>query len=239
MNTHPPKKTYALIGAGPNLGARLARRFASEGFRIAAISRSPENLAAFVSALEADGIEAAAFPADVTDPDSLTKALTAVEATYGPISVMQWNAMPGWQAAITTLDITPDNVQHALAFNITGPIAAVRAVLPAMRQRGEGAMLFTTGASGLHPLDITANLGLSMAALRNYLYNLHEELKPSNIYVGTITVGDHIAKDHADPDVIADRYWDMLHTRDCVEEQIGDAIATFSKTSQTQHPLDR
>ncbi|MFD3947928.1 SDR family NAD(P)-dependent oxidoreductase [Streptomyces sp. NPDC058579] len=227
MNT--PHKTYALIGAGPNLGASLARRLGNEGYRIAAISRSPHNLAAFVAELEADGIQAAAFPADATDPQSLAAALTAIEDTYGPIDVLQWNVMPGWQAALTTLQINPVNVRHALDLNVTGPITAVTTVLPKMIERGGGAMLFTTGASGKYPLDITANLGLSFAALRNYLHNLHEQLKDANIYVGTITVGDHIANDHADPDHIADHYWTMLTKRDSIEEQIGDPVAQFAQ----------
>ena len=61
------QKTLALVGAGPQIGRSIARRFGRGGFRVGLVARGLENLDSCVAALAADGIESAGFVADVME----------------------------------------------------------------------------------------------------------------------------------------------------------------------------
>ena len=65
------RKTIALFGAGTGLGTSLARRFGSAGYRVALVARRAAALEQLVTDLARDGIEAAAFPADLTQLDGI------------------------------------------------------------------------------------------------------------------------------------------------------------------------
>ena len=65
-----------IIGAGPNLGQAVARRFGSEGIPVGLISRDKEKLDGLVAELEGEGITAASAAADIRDSDALASRAT-------------------------------------------------------------------------------------------------------------------------------------------------------------------
>lgn len=68
-------RTIAIVGAGPGMGLAIARTFGSRGFDVALVARNQAKLDDLVGTLEAEGITAAGFPADVRDHDASTQAL--------------------------------------------------------------------------------------------------------------------------------------------------------------------
>src|ERR1700761_6384287 len=80
-------RTIAIFGAGPGLGASIARRFAADGFRVALIARNAERLDALVEQLAAEGIEATGFPADLAAPEEIPALISAVRERFGRIDV--------------------------------------------------------------------------------------------------------------------------------------------------------
>ena len=64
--------TIAIVGAGPGLGAAVARRFGTEGFAVAVVSRSQDRVDALVGDLTTAGVTARGYAADVREPDALT-----------------------------------------------------------------------------------------------------------------------------------------------------------------------
>ncbi|MFE6667508.1 SDR family NAD(P)-dependent oxidoreductase [Streptomyces sp. NPDC057697] len=216
-------KTLVVVGAGPGLGMGVARAFGRHGFRVGLIARTQEKLELLVAELAQLGVTAAAFPADVRDPGSLTAALAAAEGVLGPIDVLEFGPSPTGpitHAAATTVD----SATAQFELHIRGAVAAVRYVLPEMRARGNGTLLLTTGVSSVIPAPFLANVGLAMAGLRNWAHALHTELGPEGIYVGTVTIASGIVPGDAetDPDVIGDRYYTLYGQRDRAEEVVGD-----------------
>ena len=67
--------TIAIVGAGPGLGAAVARRFGAEGFSIGLISRSQERADGLAAQLVGEGLQAQGFAADVRDPAGLARTL--------------------------------------------------------------------------------------------------------------------------------------------------------------------
>ncbi|MFB9905103.1 SDR family NAD(P)-dependent oxidoreductase [Allokutzneria oryzae] len=217
-------KTVAVVGAGPGVGLSTARLFGSKGFRVGLVSRTESRLRGYAEELRAEGIDAEAHPADIADRAQLSAALDAV----GEIDVLVFgpNLVDPAELQFPT-ELTVDSVQQQLDIYVHGAITAVRQVLPGMLERGDGALLFSTGASAVEPIPMLANLGIAMSGLRNWVHTLNAELAPSGIYAGTLTVCVRVQKGdgEADPDAIAARHYSMYSDRNRVEEVIGDLDA--------------
>ncbi|MEU6353579.1 SDR family NAD(P)-dependent oxidoreductase [Streptomyces sp. NPDC047072] len=211
--------SIAIIGAGPQLGLAIARTFGSQGFDVALVSRNRDNLDGLVGKLAAEGITAAAFPADVLDRDALEKALHDAAARFGGIDVLEYSPVGtfGATALTTPTETEPADVQLQIEFQLYGAIAATQAVLPAMREAGAGTLLYTTGAGSLDPVPQVGNVNAAAAALRNWAINLHKELDGTDIQAAHIGIDVSIGTPAvpgfptAQPEEISPVYWD-LHT---------------------------
>ncbi|MFE9884443.1 SDR family NAD(P)-dependent oxidoreductase [Streptomyces scopuliridis] len=207
--------TFALIGAGPGLGAAVARRFGRHGFDIALISRSQPHLDTLAAQLGEDGITARGFAADVLDPDALNAALDAAASTLGPIEVVQYSPVPHKDFMKPVLDTTAEDLHGPLAFSVGGPVTAVRNVLPGMRELDRGTVLFVNGGSAVQPHTQRAGTSIAFAAESAYARLLHDQLAPDDIHVaqliipGAITPGDA----RKDPDTLAALLWDIHRER--------------------------
>jgi NAD(P)-dependent dehydrogenase (short-subunit alcohol dehydrogenase family) len=225
-------KTIAIFGAGPGLGASVARRFAGEGFRVALIARNKERLDALVEQLTAEGIDVAGFTADLDAPEEIPALVTAIRDRFGRIDVIEYGPIPS--AGFTpAAELTPAAIAAGIPLLVLTPLAIVQTVLPEWTKRGDGAFLMTTGATAVHPMPHLSGPGPLMAAARNWLYSLHGELAPAGIYAGTLSIAAFITGSEAersaaadphmaafprvDPADLAAIYWDMYTDRDRVE----------------------
>jgi NAD(P)-dependent dehydrogenase (short-subunit alcohol dehydrogenase family) len=218
--------SIAIVGAGPQLGLAIARTFGSQGYDVALISRNRTKLDDLVGTLTAEGITAAAFPADVLDRDALTQALKDAAAQFGGIDVLEYSpsAGLGTSAVTTPAGTEPAHVEHEIEFHLYGAIAATKAVLPAMREAGTGTLLFTTSAGSINPQPASAHISTAMAALRNWTINLHKELADTGIQAAHIGLDATIGTPtfYGQPQATADQlsllYWDLhITNRDQAE----------------------
>lgn len=222
-------RTLVIAGAGPLVGYSIAKRFGREGFHVALIARRREALDSMVARLKGDGVEAAAFPADLTNSEELKHAFEEINRRFGSVDVLEfsptdWGKSSDKDKNNHATALTPDIVLNDFKLLVLGAVSCVKHVLPEMLARGEGALLFTTGYSAIKPLSFIASLGVANAGLRNYAYCLHEDLAPKNVYVGTVSINALIERGtEADPDKVADLYFDMYRARDRVEAVFGKA----------------
>ncbi|MFF3227266.1 SDR family NAD(P)-dependent oxidoreductase [Nocardia suismassiliense] len=226
--------TAVIIGVGPGLGMSMARRFGSEGFRVALVSRNDARHASYLKDLAAQGIDATAHAADVTDRARLQSVLADI-ASDGDIELAYYGPAPAHQP-IPLTEIDADTARSAFDW-IWPAVDMVHDVLPAMLARGSGALLFAGGLSGVRPMPMLGHLALPSAALRNYAVTLHAALADRGVYAGTLTIGGLIERGdiHSmvtadpdrygspdghtlDPDQLADTAWDMYRSRNRAEE---------------------
>nr|WSZ12405.1 SDR family NAD(P)-dependent oxidoreductase [Streptomyces canus] len=213
--------SIAIIGAGPQMGMAIARTFGSQGFDVALLSRNREKLDDLVAALSAEGITAAAFPADVLDHAALAQALKDAAARFGGIDVLEYSPLAMESTVLATpAESDPSHIQHEIEVQLYGAMAATKAVLPAMREAGAGTLLYTTGAGSLDPLPMVGNVNAAAAALRNWVVNLHKELDGTGIQAAHIAIdvalgGASIdpALKAATPEAVSSAYWDLHATR--------------------------
>ncbi|WP_250031322.1 SDR family NAD(P)-dependent oxidoreductase [Paractinoplanes maris] len=205
--------TIAIIGAGPGLGAAVARRFGAEGLGVALVARTPEKLDHLAGELTDEGLTARGYPADVRDTKALADALGRAAADLGPIEVLQYSPLPQKAFLRPVLETTTDDLRAAVEFSILGPVTAVQSVLPGMRELGRGSVLFVNGGSGARPNPKVAGTSIAFAGEGAYATMLHDTLAADGIHVGQLIVPGAITPGHPthDPGVLADRLWQM-HT---------------------------
>jgi NADP-dependent 3-hydroxy acid dehydrogenase YdfG len=208
--------TFALVGAGPGLGLATARRFGAAGHTVALIARDAEKLDGLTADLAQDGIQARRYPADVRDLESLTAALYAAAADLGPIEILQYSPVPRADFMKTVLDTSADDLDAPLAFSVKGPVTAVNAVLPGMRELGRGTLLFVNGSSAVRPNPKVAGTSIAFAAESAYARMLHDTLAPENIHAAQLIIPGAIRPDaeHSSPDVLAQRLYEIHQERD-------------------------
>ncbi|MDQ0946523.1 NADP-dependent 3-hydroxy acid dehydrogenase YdfG [Streptomyces phaeochromogenes] len=208
--------TFALIGAGPGLGLAAARRFGTAGHSVALISRNAQRLDSLTAELADDGIKARGFAADVLDTESLTAALYAAGTSLGTVEILQYSPVPRADFMKPVLDTGADDLDAPLAFSVKGPVTAVNAVLPGMRELGRGTLLFVNGSSAVRPNPNVAGTSIAFAAESAYARMLHDTLAPQNIHAAQLIVPGAIRPDseHSSPDALAQRLYDIHGERD-------------------------
>ncbi|CAM3935749.1 SDR family oxidoreductase [Tsukamurella ocularis] len=228
MTSSKAHPVLLVVGAGPGLGMSVARAFGRRGYRIALASRSADRHPGYLDELRSLGVEAAAFPVDVSAPGAVADAVARVRESFGRIDVAYYGAAaPVAMGPITELE--PDDAGAALA-TVTRAVEFARAVLPELRAR-TGALVFVGGLSAVVPMPDVGALALVAAAYRAYALNLHAALRPEGVYAGTLTVGgmidggDIAAATRAgapeqdltaitlQPDDLAERVWRMTDDR--------------------------
>lgn len=198
----------AIVGAGPGVGASIARRFAREHFAIGLIARSQPTLDKVLATVPAS-TPAAAFLADVTDEVTLREALDRIRQELGPISVLVYNAglirhdRPG--------ELSTREHEQAWAINVVGAITAAAHVSSYMVEAGSGTMLLTGGMP--EPSPDLVSLSLGKAGIRALTDLLDKAYGAAGVHVATVTIADAITPGTSlDPDAIAEHYW-RLHTQ--------------------------
>ena len=123
-----------ITGASKGIGRAAAAEFASRGHRVIATARDPRTLAG----LRVDR----RLTLDVTDPDTIARAVREA----GQVDVLVSNAGEIFYAAVEATP--PEALARLLDINTIGALRVVQAVLPGMRARGRGRLLFMSSVSG-------------------------------------------------------------------------------------------
>jgi 3-oxoacyl-[acyl-carrier protein] reductase len=185
-----------VTGSSRGLGAAIARRLAGDGLAVAVNSRGAggEPVAA---AIRAAGGTAAAFPADVTDPEAVDGLVDAVAATFGPIDVLVLNAT-GPQPLVPLEEAGWARHLDMLAFFVRSPVLLGLAVLPGMRQRGGGRIVHVDSeVTDKPPPGMTAYVTAKAAQL-GLMRSWALELAPDGITVNAVAPGFIPVERHED-----------------------------------------
>jgi len=206
--------TIAIVGAGPGLGAAVARRFGREGHAIALISRDQAKLDELAAQLRDEGFEARGYAADVRDGDALADALARASAELGAVTVLQYSPLPARTYLQPVLELTPELALEALSFSALGLIHAVRAVLPAMREAGAGSIILINGGTSVKARAGFSGTSVAFPAESAYGEMLHDALADEGIGVSQLVIPGAIPKLKLDNgiDDVAERIWQLHAT---------------------------
>ncbi len=200
--------SIVIVGAGPNLGAAVARRFGREGMSVGLVARDAARLEELANVLNEEGITADFAGADIRDAEALADAIASLAERLGPVEVLEYSPLPAKEFMKPILETSVDDLRGPLEFSVLGAVAAARAVLGPMVEAGSGSILFTTGGAAVKPYPERAGVGVSFAGEVAYARMLHEELTGKGVHVGHTAIAGRIApgEDH-EPDDVAEVLW--------------------------------
>jgi short-subunit dehydrogenase len=200
--------SIVIVGAGPNLGAAIARRFGREGLPVGLIARDAAKLQAVADDLQGQGIHSAFATADIRDAAALSGAVLDLAGQIGPVEVLEYSPLPAREFMKPILETSVDDVRGPLEFSILGAVAATTAVVGPMVERGSGTILFTTGGAAIAPNPARTGVGISFAGEVAYARMLHDELAPRGIHVGHTAIAGRIGPGQDfEPDDLAEVLW--------------------------------
>jgi NADP-dependent 3-hydroxy acid dehydrogenase YdfG len=200
--------SIVIVGAGPNLGLAIGRRFGKEGMPVGLVSRTQSKLDELAGQLEADGIQASGEAADIREPEALAGAIGTLADRLGAVEVLEYSPLPAQEFMRPILEMTAEDIRGPLEFSIVGAVAAVQAVLPPMREARRGTILFTTGSAFISLNPERAGVGVSFSGEVAYARMLHQVLAGENIHVAHTAVNGRIAPGmQFEPGEIADLLW--------------------------------
>ena len=214
--------SIVIVGAGPNLGAAIARRFGQEGLAVGLVARDREKLERLAADLEQAGTTAEVATADIRDSSALPAAIASLADRLGPVEVLEYSPVPAREFMKPVLETTTEDMRGPLEFSVLGAVAAATTVLPAMLDATRGTILFTTGGAAINPNPLRAGVGVSFAGEVAYARMLHDELRDRGIHVGHTAIGGSITPggDH-EPEDVAEVLWRHHTERSTFQVRLG------------------
>jgi len=161
-------KVAVVAGGGRGIGAETAVRLAAEGAAVVVGDLIAANAVATAKLIEDSGGRAFGAELDIADEDSVRDLMALAVSTYGGIDLLDNNAADTSAAAMTgdtdAVDIDLGLWDQILSVNIRGFLLTSRYAIPAMLERGGGAIVNIASGSGLSGEPDHVAYGCSKAA---------------------------------------------------------------------------
>lgn len=145
-------KVVIVTGASRGIGSAAALALGSAGASVMLIARDAARIADVARQIVASGGNAEVFPCDVSDFAACQAMVEATTRKLGPVDVLVNNA--GVIEPIGAIGATdPTEWARSIQINLIGAYYAIRAVLPAMLQRGHGDIINVSSGAALRPQE--------------------------------------------------------------------------------------
>ena len=208
MDSDGRKPLCTVIGAGPGVSLAIAKRFGSEGLRVALVSRNSDNVLRFVAELQGAGTEARGFAGDAGSEDSLRKVFREIHESLGATEVLVYNAFRYQQA--NPSELPASHLVADFQVNVVGALVSAQCVIDDMKAAGRGTILLTGGGLALEPEPSFSSLAVGKAGIRSLAFSLHKELSPFHIHVATVTICGYVQEGtRFSPDKIAEVFFQL------------------------------
>lgn len=177
-------KVAMVTGSTRGIGRGIAEALHAAGASVAVLGRSAEQAAEAAATI---GERARGFACDVTQPESIRAAVTAIESALGPVDILVNNA-----------GVTRDNLlvrlselewDEVLSANLRGAFVATQAVIKGMMKRRAGRIINITSVVGLTGNKGQANYAASKAGLIGFTKSVAKEYAGRGILANCIAPG--------------------------------------------------
>jgi 3-dehydrosphinganine reductase len=173
-----------ITGGSSGIGLALARQAAAAGARVSLVARDPVKLAAardVICTAHPDAAAVVTVAADVAVETEILAALQTAEAVHGPVDILITSAgvaRPGYFEEVPVAVF-----ERTMAVNYFGTLYPLKAVVPAMRRRGHGAVVLISSGAGLCGVFGYTPYAPAKFALRGLAEALRAELQSTGVSV--------------------------------------------------------
>jgi len=181
-------KVAVITGSSRGIGRAIAECMASLGAKVVISSRKAEACAAVAQEIQAKGGEAAAFPCNISRKAEVEALIESANGRFGRIDILVCNAAinPVFGPLQFLTDEAFDKVMGA---NVKSNLWLCNLTIPAMAERGGGAVIIVSSIAGLRGTDVIGMYGISKAADFALVRNLAVEWGPRNVRVNCLAPG--------------------------------------------------
>lgn len=186
------KPVCAVVGIGPKNGEAFARTFHEQGYSIAMMSRTTD----LSARLAAEFGDSRAYRCDAGDPESIAAAFQQARSDLGPIDTLIYNAGSGSWKSVEELSV--DEFQRGWQINALGALVASQQVIPDMKTKGAGNIVFVGATASLRGMPKTAGFAPAKAAQRILAQSMARHLGPQGIHVAILIIDGQIGAPDSD-----------------------------------------
>ncbi|MCP4605837.1 MAG: SDR family NAD(P)-dependent oxidoreductase [Proteobacteria bacterium] len=180
MNTRLKDMAVVLTGGSRGIGRETAIRLAKEGARLAIISRDETRLAKTAADVRQQGAEVFSIPGDVTDDDSIRKAVDLAANGLGGIDVFMNIAGITLEKKLEAA--SPDDYTRIMNTNLLGAVRSTINALPHLK-KSRGILVNVASLIVRSPFPYLGVYACSKWALAGYSHTLRQELHGTGVRV--------------------------------------------------------
>lgn len=198
MNARPTTllegKVAVVVGVGPGLSRASAILMAEAGADIVLAARREETMREVAREVETLGRRALCVPTDVSSAEDCRRLADRGSEAFGRIDILVVTSFYlGQPAPIAAADF--NDWRRVMDVNLFGAMTVARALVPLLRERGNGRIIFVNSVQAWDPEPYMAAYAASKAALVSVTRSLAVELAPAGIRVNAIHPGLIMAED--------------------------------------------
>lgn len=189
MTAEPQGRRTALVtGATSGLGAAFARRLAASGHDLVLVARDAQRLAAGADDLAAaHGVAVAVLPADLATDEGRGPVEARLADPRRPVDLLVNNAGMTLNRAFVRSD--PAAEERLLQLNVHAVMRLTLAALPPMVERGRGAVINVSSASGFAAVMPGSTYPASKAWVTNFTESVGLSVRPLGVRVMALCPG--------------------------------------------------
>jgi len=198
-----------VTGAGRGIGRAIALRFASEGARVACVSRTEENATKTANEVNATRRETAkAYAVDVADHAAVQKIGARILEEFGRADILVNNA--GVTRDALAMRMSLEDWDTVININLRGAFSFTHALVRAMTKQRSGRIINISSVIGLMGNAGQTNYAASKAGLIGFTKSLARELASRNITVNAVAPGFVVTDMTAG---LSDQIKDTIHSK--------------------------
>jgi uncharacterized protein len=182
-----PDRTALVTGASSGIGEEIARELARRGHGVILVARRADRLQALADELTGTGVRAEVLAADLADRDQRAALPDRVRELGLDVDVLVNNAGLSTMGPVHRSD--PEAELHMVEVDVLAVVDLCSRFLPAMVERGRGAVLNVASTAAFQPLPGQAGYGGSKAFVLSYTRALGGELRGTGVTATTLCPG--------------------------------------------------
>lgn len=179
-------KTILITGASSGIGEAAAHRIGDAGGQVLLVARTEDKLEAVASAIADRGGSAEVHPCDLSDTDEIERVAGAVLGEHGAIDVLVNNAGHSIRRPVASSYERYHDFERTIQLNYLGAVRLILALLPGMRDRGDGHVINVSSAGVQTRVPRYSAYVASKAALDAFSECIQAELAHDGVNVTTI-----------------------------------------------------
>jgi NAD(P)-dependent dehydrogenase (short-subunit alcohol dehydrogenase family) len=183
-------RTALVTGSTSGIGAAVAKRLAAQGALVVVSGRRTEQGTHVVRGIEAAGGRAVFVPTDLAAGGAAVRDLAdgALSAVGGRLDILVNNAAllihPG-----PTAEVAEETLDTAYAVSVKSAFQLTAALVPAMAERGSGAVVNMGSINGFVGMAGSALYSMTKAAVHSLTKSWAAEYGPSGVRVNAVAPG--------------------------------------------------